>query len=860
MIVRELITLLGFKLEDGPQKQYDKQIDKTKEKSNALAGAAKGIGSAYKWAAAAVGIGFAWISKNILDATIEMEGYRSQMEAFTGDAESAAEALAALRDKTIDPLFGTGNLVNAYKQLRTIGMDAENTSKMIDVLGDVANGSAENFNALGNVLTRVATTGKVNEGTLRQLANAGFGVGDMAQGLGMSVDLLQKKIAAGEIGFNDLTKAMAGATAEGGRFYQNAERQARTLSGSIKILQDVIGSMGDAIGTSVLPKIVDTIRYITDLIKLGRDGFVNFGTKAFEGIIHAIQDVIIFFQLLQMRMKKFGGAFTPIKAIIGDVFGFIKSILASVQPLLMNLAQLFLIAFKPIREFVRPVLEALKPVFKDVFDYLANLVAGVIPIINGLTPVFKVLGNIAGAVVSIFANGGMTIIKALTPLAGIILAIVAAIKIWTAIQWLLNVALNANPIGLIIIAVVALIGIITLLVKNMDKVQEFFIKIGTAIAGFFKAVWNTITGLFNKLISFVKKNLLNIVNVILTIIFPIGGIVMALVRLIIKHWDKIKAALVKVFTFVVEKLKAIWGKIVNVVKGIIDKVKRIWNTIVSFISNLGDKVKIIWQAVWNKILEIVRRIIEGIKEAWNTFIGFFTGLWEGIKNTAASIWEGVKNIFFGAVEGIKNIWNGLIGFFTGLWDALKESPATAIEFIKNAFFGLFENIKNFFFGFIDKIKQGWETVKGFFSGIGNGIVNFFTGGGNEEAQPVNDLIVTPEGQYSTHPDDYVMAMKNPGDLIDSILRFLGGHKPQPAYAGGGSLVDNAMGRAASQNTYNNSTSTISTITAPINVRVDASGMTPDMASAVVKRGVEDALREAINGSRGGIPSPEARRH
>jgi phage-related protein len=816
--VRELVTVLGFKLNDAPLKKYDKEIDSTKAKSNALAGAAKGIGTAYKVAAVAVGVGFAWISKNIIDATIEMEGYRSQLQAFTGDADSAAEALSALRDKTIDPLFGTGNLVNAYKQLRTLGMDADNTSKMIDVLGDVANGSAENFNALGNVLTRVATSGKVNEGTLRQLANAGFGAGDMAQGLGISVEQLQKRISAGEIGFEDLTRAMEGATREGGRFYQNAERQARTLGGSIKILKDVISSTGDAIGTAVLPKIVDTIRYITDLIKIGKEGFTNFGVKAFEGIIHAIQDVIIFFQLLQMRMRKFGGAFTPIKALIGDVFGFLKSIISSAQPLLMNLAQLFFVAFKPIQAFVRPVLEALKPIFAEVFSYLAKLVAGVIPIINGLSPVFKVLGNIVGAVVSVFANGGMTIIKALMPLAGIILAIVGAIKIWTAIQWLLNVALNANPIGLIILAIVALIGIIVLLVKNLDKVGAFFTMIGNAIVGFFKAVWNTIVGLFNKVVGFIKKNAELLLQILAVLIFGPVALVAIVIRQIIKHWDKIKPALVKVFTFVVDKIKAIWGKIVGIVRGVVD----------------------------------------GIKAGWTAFAGFITGLWERIKNAAASIWEGIKNVFFGVVDGIKNIWNGLIGFFSGLWDALKESPTAALEFIKNAFLGLFDNIKEKFLGFINVIKNGWEKVKGFFGGIKDGVVNFVTGGG-EQPRSVNDLIVTPDGQYSTHPDDYVMAMKNPGELIDSILRFLGGPQPQPAFAGGGSLVGNAMGRATSQNNYNSSSS-VSNINAPINVRVDASGMTPDMASAVVKRGVEDALREAINGSRGSIPSPEARRH
>jgi len=54
MVVRELITLLGFDLKDEPLQKYDQEIDSTKEKSEGLAKAAKGIGTAYKLAAAAV--------------------------------------------------------------------------------------------------------------------------------------------------------------------------------------------------------------------------------------------------------------------------------------------------------------------------------------------------------------------------------------------------------------------------------------------------------------------------------------------------------------------------------------------------------------------------------------------------------------------------------------------------------------------------------------------------------------------------------------------------------------------------------------------------------------------------------------
>jgi TP901 family phage tail tape measure protein len=48
-------------------------------------------------------------------------------------------------------------------------------------------------------------------------------------------------------------------------------------------------------------------------------------------------------------------------------------------------------------------------------------------------------------------------------------AVKIATAAWTAAQWLLNVALNANPIGLIILAIAALIGIITAVIMKYDE-------------------------------------------------------------------------------------------------------------------------------------------------------------------------------------------------------------------------------------------------------------------------------------------------------------------------------------------------------------------------------------------------------
>jgi phage-related minor tail protein len=98
--------------------------------------------------------------------------------------------------------------------------------------------------------------------------------------------------------------------------------------------------------------------------------------------------------------------------------------------------------------------------------------------------------------------------------AGIILVIVAAMKVWaivtaayTAVQMALNAAMLANPIGLIIIAVIALVAAIVWLWYNSSSFRDFFIGLWNGIktaamavanwfagpfANFFVGIWNGI--------------------------------------------------------------------------------------------------------------------------------------------------------------------------------------------------------------------------------------------------------------------------------------------------------------------------------------------------------------------------------
>ena len=65
-------------------------------------------------------------------------------------------------------------------------------------------------------------------------------------------------------------------------------------------------------------------------------------------------------------------------------------------------------------------------------------------------------------------------------------------KIGTAIQWAMNIAMGANPVMLIVIGVAALIAAIILAWKKLDWFREGILSIWDTIVEFFTAIWEGI--------------------------------------------------------------------------------------------------------------------------------------------------------------------------------------------------------------------------------------------------------------------------------------------------------------------------------------------------------------------------------
>lgn len=1023
MTIRELITFLGFKIDNGTLKEYERKVESAKKKSSDLSNAVGGIGKAVKLiGGVAAAAGITALGKSILDTTGEVEQYRVTLGTMIGDQEKANQIIHDLDYSPVSDFYGTAAAIGGLQGMVTFGMQAEDASETLTRLGDIAQGNGEAFKSLSLNMGQVFAKGKADATDLKQFVGQGFDVvGEVSKMTGKS----RAEIEKAGVSYEQCAAALKHITSEGGKYNGMLAKQSKTLPGLIKQFQSLTAAIKEGIGSNVIDRIKDIMSAVLNLGRSMQDNIVAVGTKAFEAILNAIADVYIAFHLLKQEMEKYGGAFTAIKALLKDVFGFMESIFQSSRPFILAVAKAILLAFKPIEAFVKPVLESLKPIFKDVFSFMAEIIEQLLPVIDALTPAFKylgesigkifeklrpiignlakalnaafvpiqafimpvvkalkvlcdsvfnaigvllddvekdtsglaaavsaltpvfeTLGKIVGAVITVFAAGIEMLGPALKPIAYIILGIVSAIKIWTAVQTILNAVMAANPIGLIIIAVVGLIGVITLLVKKWDVVKaalikgvkavwnfikkfgaailailfpipaaiiagimlvvknwetiknaliagakavgnffvgiwetiknafitafktigNFFVGIGRSIKNFFVNIWNSIKNFFGGLPNYVKGMLL----VLATIIAPIPMLIVGAILLVRKHWDKIRAAIIKGAKAVGEFFKKLWEEIKNtavaafnklkqVLTSILDGIKAVWSKITGFFSALWENIVVAAEKIWSGITAVFSAIIEQIKAVWSTITDFFGGLWDGIVSLASSVISGLAEPFSKVLDVIKGLWTGLTDFFSGLWESLKNGVVSVAETIGNIFTGLFDGIKNQFFGFINTLKDGWEKVKGFFGGLWDGAVNFFTSGESSDAPAptkVNDMILTPDGTYSTHPDDTIFAMKNPGSLVDRLAEYFAQTTPDRSYA----LADSSASQAVRQSVSNDYSrhSSSSVYNTPIHVTVNASGMTAEQARRAVENGVKGALRDAINGSRGTIPSPEAR--
>ena len=141
-------------------------------------------------------------------------------------------------------------------------------------------------------------------------------------------------------------------------------------------------------------------------------------------------------------------------------------------------------------------------------------------------------------------------------------------KAMTAAQWLLNAAMNANHIALIVTAIVGLIAIIVLLWTKCEWFREGVMTIITTI-------WNAIQSTMDFIIS------------IFTTVFNfIWGIISGVINSIISAFQKVANVVKSVFTSVKNAISSLFSGVANILKAPINGLITLVNKVIKGLNKI----------------------------------------------------------------------------------------------------------------------------------------------------------------------------------------------------------------------------------------------------------------------------------
>lgn len=236
---------------------------------------------------------------------------------------------------------------------------------------------------------------------------------------------------------------------------------------------------------------------------------------------------------------------------------------------------------------------------------------------------------------------GIGVAFATWKIAGIISAVTAALAGMSAAEvvaaaktWLLNTALLANPIGLVVAAIAALVAAFVVLWNKSDKFREFWINL-----------WDKIKTSAAVVIEFIK------------IAFS-------------DTWDKIK----KVWNVAAKYFEGVW-KAIKLVFSVVKSV------LTGNFSDAWNGIKAIWSIVSGWFNDNVVKPVQD----------FFSNMWSNVKKGASDAWNGITETFAHVAdwfhEKFSAAWQRVKDVFsTGgqIFDGIKDGITNAFKSVVNA--------------------------------------------------------------------------------------------------------------------------------------------------------------------------------
>lgn len=245
----------------------------------------------------------------------QMEQYRTMFTTLTGSAEEADRVIQNLQADAQKSPFDSASLIQANQYLISAGVSADEARVMINNLGNAVaatgGGSAE-LERMAQNLQQIQNVGKATQQDIKQFANAGINIyGLLAESTGKTVAEVKEM----DVTYEELSKAFAMASSEGGKYYGAMEAQGQTLNGSLNATKESIQMLLGSITESAMPVIVQ--------------------------VLQKVQEVINYFMSMDEETKRMILIIGAVIAALGPALMIIGTIISSLGTLISTIGMLF---------------------------------------------------------------------------------------------------------------------------------------------------------------------------------------------------------------------------------------------------------------------------------------------------------------------------------------------------------------------------------------------------------------------------------------------------------------------------------------------------------------------------------------
>lgn len=314
--------------------------------------------------------------------------------------------------------------------------------------------------------------------------------------------------------------------------------------------------------------------------------------------------------------------------------------------------------------------------FENAMNGISNAVKAVTPIIKTFFDFMKSSG--LGDIFSTLSTGLLTFIGTFLGLLGVIQIINAVKNAFIA----LDVAMTANPVGVIIAAIVAVVAALTYFFTQT--------KLG-------KSLWSGF-------VNWLQSAWQGLVGIATTVWNTISNAVIACVNGIKTAWTGVSTFFIGLWTGITTTASTVWNSLVAIVITVVNSIQAAWSGFSAFMSGLWNGIVAVASGVWNGLVAVISGI-------WNTIVSVINGAISTVRSVISSGFNGAKAIVQGAMNAMRSV-------ISSVWNAIKGVFRAGVNFIKSVVHvNLGAQGRAIMNSFFDGLKSVWNSIKSFISGI-----------------------------------------------------------------------------------------------------------------------------------------------